>query len=187
MTPMARAHPAQNNSNDNSKDNRIVTMIIGIIIVLVGFYFVAYQIPAVTSGLQSQSWKVTTATVLSSRWLTHHPTGDEYNQTYEGKGYMHTPEIAYSYSVKGRKFSANRYQFGDTGRRSVNEIRGVVARYPVGRTVRVTYNPNDPSQSVLEPGVNGMSWFMLTVGVGMIALGVGFGSNIGSKLFRFIP
>jgi Protein of unknown function (DUF3592) len=183
MTPMTRAHPAQSKSDDNG----IITMIIGIIIVVVGFYFVAHQIPAVTSGLQSQSWKVTTATVLSSRWLTHHPTGDEYNQTYEGKGYMHTPEIAYSYSVKGRKFSANRYQFGDTGRRSVNEIRGIVARYPVGRIVRMTYNPSDPSQSVLEPGVNGMSWFMLAVGSGMIALGVWFGSSAGLKLFKVIP
>jgi Protein of unknown function (DUF3592) len=179
MTPMTRAHPAQSKSDDNG----IVTTIIGIIIVIVGFYFVAYQIPAVTSGLQSQSWKTTTATVLSSRWLTHHATGDEYNQTYEGKGYMHTPEILYSYSVKGRKFSANRYQFGDTGRRSVNEIRGIVARYPVGRI----YNPSDPSQSVLEPGVNGMSWFMLAVGLGMIVLGIGFGSNVGSKLFKVIP
>jgi hypothetical protein len=182
MTPMTRAHPAQSKSDDNG----IITMIIGIIIVIVGFYFVTHQIPAITTGLQSQSWKTTTATVLSSRWLTHHATGDEYNQTYEGKGYMHTPEIAYSYSVKGRKFSANRYQFGDTGRRSVNEIRGIVARYPVGRTVRVTYNPSDPSQSALEPGVNGMSWFMLAVGLGMIALGIGFASNVGLKLFKVI-
>jgi hypothetical protein len=182
MTPMTRAHPAQSKSDDNG----IITMIIGIIIVIVGFYFVTHQIPAITTGLQSQSWKTTTATVLSSRWLTHHATGDEYNQTYEGKGYMHTPEIAYSYSVKGRKFSANRYQFGDTGRRSVNEIRGIMARYPVGRTVRVTYNPSDPSQSALEPGVNGMSWFMLAVGLGMIALGIGFASNVGLKLFKVI-
>jgi Protein of unknown function (DUF3592) len=183
MTPMTRALPTQGNNDDNW----IVRLVIGIIMIIVGFYFVAYQIPAVTSGLQSQSWKATTATVLSSRWLTHHATGDEYNQTYEGKGYMHTPEIAYSYTVKGRKFSANRYQFGDTGRRYVNDIRGIVARYPVGRTVRVTYNPSDPSQSVLEPGVNGMSWFMLAVGLGMIALGVGFGSNVGLKLFKSIP
>jgi predicted phage tail protein len=176
MTPLTRAHPAQNKSDDNG----IITTIIGIIIMVVGFYFVTYQIPAITSGLQSQSWKTTTATVLSSRWLTHHATGDEYNQTYEGKGYMHTPEIAYSYTVKGRKFS-------DTGRRYVNDIRSIVARYPVGRIVRVTYNPSDPSQSVLEPGVNGMSWFMLAVGLGMIALGVVFGSNIGWKLFKFKP
>jgi Protein of unknown function (DUF3592) len=177
MTPMIRAHTAQGKTDDNW----IVRLLIGIAIVVMGLYFAVNQIPAITTGLQSQSWSVTTATVFSSRWLTHHATGDEYNQEYEGKGYMHTPEITYSYTVQGRKFTSGRYQFGDTGRRYVNDIKNIVARYPVGRIVRVTYNPNNPSQSVLEPGVNGMSWFMLAVGLATIALGMFFGFDL--KLF----
>ena len=174
---MTRAHPTQH-QNDHQWIGRLF---IGVLMIVVGLYFVGLQVPAIGNGLQSQSWNVTTGIVLSSRWLTQHATGDGYNQTYEGKGYTHTPEITYSYKVKGRKFTSGRYQFGDTGRRSVNEIKSVVARNPVGRTVRVTYNPRDPSQSVLEPGVNGMGWFMLAIGLGMIALGVGFG--FGGKLF----
>jgi hypothetical protein len=177
MTPMTRAHTTQSNTDDNW----IARLLLGIAIIVMGLYFAVNQIPAITTGLQSHSWSVTTATVLSSGWLTHHATGDEYNQEYEGKGYTHTPEITYSYTVKGRKFTGARSQLGDTGRRYVNEIRSVVDRYPVGRVVRVTYNPRDPSQSVLEPGVNGMSWFMLAVGLAMIALGVFFGFDM--KLF----
>jgi hypothetical protein len=183
MTRVTRAHSTQGKNDDNW----IVRLLVGSAILVMGLYFAVHQVPAIITGLQSQTWSATTATVLSSRWLTHLATGDEYNQEYEGKGYTHTPEITYSYTVQGRKFTGARYQFGDTGRRYVNDIKSVVDRYPVGRVVRVTYNPNDPSQSVLEPGVNGMSWFMLAVGLAMIALGMYFGFDTKWKLFTPNP
>jgi Protein of unknown function (DUF3592) len=172
---MTRAHPTQSNSI-----RRNIGIVIATLLMLIsGLYFIVQQIPDVITGLQTQSWTLTTATVLESRWLTHHDTGDEYNTDYVGKGYTHTPEITYSYIVNGRTFTSRRYQAGNTARPSVDEIKSTVARYPVGRVVRVSYNPSNPAQSVLAPGVNGSSWFMLMIGLGMLASGISFWRGLG--------
>jgi hypothetical protein len=47
----------------------------------------------------------------------------------------------------------------------------VVARYPVGKTIQVLYDPTDPEQSVLEPGSN--PWVPIAAGGAFSMLAVG--------------
>jgi Protein of unknown function (DUF3592) len=174
MTPATRA---------NSFDSSVIRQHLGRILVILilitfGTLIVTKSIPSIAGGLQTQTWKATTGTVLESRWLTHHATGNGYDQYHEGKGYRHTPEITYSYSVDGHGFVSRRYQFGDTRMQHVDEVQNILIRYPVKRVVRVTYNPSDPSQSVLVTGVEAASWYMMAFGLALVALGIAFWRNV---------
>jgi len=60
------------------------------------------------------------------------------------------PHVTYSYAVNGVNFTANRVSFA--GAIPKKEIDHVLARYPVGQTVTVHYQPDNPVQAVLEPG-----------------------------------
>ena len=63
-------------------------------------------------------------------------------------GYTDYPVVQYSYQVGGQSFQGMKLapgpEVGGTG------ARKVVARYPVGAQVMVFYNPQNPSDAVLE-------------------------------------
>jgi hypothetical protein len=43
------------------------------------------------------------------------------------------------------------------------------SRYPVGESVRVAYNPDDPASAVLEPGIIRQPCLFVLMGLGIIA------------------
>jgi len=65
------------------------------------------------------------------------------------------PRLRYSYSVAGQVYQGDRISAGTAYMcGSQAEVQHFVARnYPVGRTVTAFYDPNDPSNSLLKPGV----------------------------------
>ena len=71
-------------------------------------------------------------------------------------GITYRPEVTYHYTVDGREHLASRTRFGDRFGISFSApaVR-TVRRYPVGSSVTVRYNPEDPAEAVLEPGLNG--------------------------------
>ena len=72
----------------------------------------------------------------------------------DSEGTSYHPEIRYEYALDGARFIGDRYRytFSTSGKKSAEQA---VAVHPVGRTVTVYYNPADPSDSVLQPGMEG--------------------------------
>jgi hypothetical protein len=60
--------------------------------------------------------------------------------------------ITYVYWVSGREFSGHRLNF-DVRQLEYDEAKAIVQRYPPGANVRVYYDPRNPSDCVLEPGM----------------------------------
>jgi hypothetical protein len=67
-----------------------------------------------------------------------------------GKGPRHSADIDYEYEVGGKCFTGSRVQFSQGNFRSNEGAQRVVDRYPVGATVDVRYDPDDPSLATLE-------------------------------------
>lgn len=65
-------------------------------------------------------------------------------------GWRTQPRVAYSYSVNGVSYDGKRVSFAAMV--PSRETDPTLSRYPVGQAVTVRYAPNDPAQSVLEPG-----------------------------------
>ncbi len=48
-----------------------------------------------------------------------------------------------------------------------------VQKYPVGARVQVYYNPNNPQNATLEPGLGKGDWLIFVIGLGMLFFGIG--------------
>ena len=69
-------------------------------------------------------------------------------------GSTYRSDVSYSYEVSGREFVAARTRFGDRLELSWSApALRIVRRYPKSSRVLVHYDPDEPSEAVLEPGV----------------------------------
>ena len=97
-------------------------------------------------------WPSTMGSVIASRL--------EQRSSSEG-GYTNYPVVQYSYQVGGQAYQSYKLApgpvVGGTG------AGKVVARYPVGAQVMVFYNPQNPSDAVLETKAPAqwLMWLML--------------------------
>jgi hypothetical protein len=101
-----------------------------------------------------QSWPSTMGTVLAS-YLERRSSGNEGSANY--------PVVQYSYQVGGRSYQGAKIapgmEVGGTG------AGKVVNRYPEGAQVMVFYDPNNPSDAVLEKKAPAqwLMWLLLVV------------------------
>lgn len=83
------------------------------------------------------------------------------------------PDIRYAYRVNDQAYRATlQFPGGTSPSRELTEQ--YVARYPVGRSVEVYYDPADPQHSTLEPGPAQGDWLICFIGASMVLLGIIF-------------
>jgi len=81
---------------------------------------------------------------------------------YRGRrSITYTPVIRYTYRVNGQMYKSGVLRHGMWGGGNQGSAQRAVRAHPVGSPVLVHYNPADPSDALLEPGVRGGDWLML--------------------------
>lgn len=108
-------------------------------------------------------------------------------ETVDGDdGPTYRPNIKYKYTVAGKEYQGDRYRYGQwsSGGRSAHRI---VASHPVAAQVEVYYSPDDPTDSVLTAGLEGMdlffAMFMLPFNLVMLGFWIAIGGSIRQRLF----
>jgi uncharacterized protein DUF3592 len=81
-------------------------------------------------------------------------------------------EVVYSFLVRDQQYISDRVSFGGKYRGAVmgstpGFVKSSLQKYPKGASVQVYYNPNNPSECVLERPASGQ-WLLLVVGLGMM-------------------
>ncbi len=83
--------------------------------------------------------------------------------------------MSYSYEVGGTVFNGDRIHYGHD---SIDNtyLEGAAEKrlepYRIGGAVTVHYNPNDPSQAVLETGIRSYTYFHVLLSAGLFATGI---------------
>ena len=81
----------------------------------------------------------------------------------------HNPYVLYRFNVHGDGYSGNRIKSVDLGSSDSERAIKIVDSYPEGRNVSVFYLPENPNESLLEPGLTLSTWFRVSLGVAFIA------------------
>jgi hypothetical protein len=84
-------------------------------------------------------------------------------------------DIAYSYAVDGQSYVGSRISFAYFYSSNVgSETADYLLRYPVRKQVAVHYDPGNPAEAVLEPGVGPSIFILMGIGAffGFIGLGL---------------
>ena len=142
-----------------------ITLIFGMVLVIIGFLL--SDIPKM---IKSQGWPTTGGTIISnklSRVKIKEYNGDFYTIT--------VVYIRYGYSVNGVSHESSSINSIDTP----SYPDSYANRYPVGKDVIVYYNPKNPAEAVLEPGLvailkafDGYSELFFVVGIFFIIIGI---------------
>jgi hypothetical protein len=90
----------------------------------------------------TQTWLNTTGTILMSSVQSSH----------SGNSHSTYPVVVYSYAVNGQSYQSQRIRAGDQFLtvRMAGQAQATVARYPIGKSVTIYYDPANPAESVLE-------------------------------------
>ena len=83
----------------------------------------------------------------------------------------YTPHVVYSYAVLGQQYTNDKVAIGSKWNYASQARAASKLRYQSGDQVTVCYNPEDPAQSVLEPGAMGGVWGTLLIGIVFIIIG----------------
>jgi hypothetical protein len=80
-------------------------------------------------------------------------------KVHHGKGVSYSVEMKYAYEVAGIAYQGTTYRHG-FGRSSREFAEPLVQAFFPGQPVEVYFNPRDPSDAVLQPGIGGTDLFM---------------------------
>ncbi|HLJ90231.1 MAG TPA: DUF3592 domain-containing protein [Candidatus Angelobacter sp.] len=95
-----------------------------------------------------------------------------------GDSITYKPDIQYEYNVNRSRHSAKVWRFGAPLSSSKSKIEEIVSQYPVGKDIEVFFNPQDPTDAILEPGET--KWrgkcvvglLMAFIGMGVACVGI---------------
>jgi len=92
-------------------------------------------------------------------------------ETHAGKSDSYMPRIRYEYAVKGETYESSQLNFWGSMGGSRSVAARTTARYPAGATVAVYYNPESPSEAVLDRAFSPIALILPPIGVVLAGFG----------------
>ena len=134
---------------------------ITLIFMAVGGFFVVQGVREWILADASAAWPTAPGTVMRSEVARH-------TSTSKGRTRIsYRARIEFDYKLDGVKYRGDRLTFKVTSS-SQSGAQETVDRYPVGSTVTVSYDPDDRTRAVLEPGWDWSN--AIPIGVGLFAI-----------------
>jgi hypothetical protein len=129
---------------------------------LVGLAAAVYGLFVIRKARESAGWPVAEGQVVHS----------QVDRNEEG---AYAPDVRYSYVIEGVQFTGRCIQAGVyVSSSDDSDASRCVSRYPKGARVDVAYNPANPAEAVLEPGLRKRSFLFLAFGLGFSMFGAWF-------------
>ena len=120
------------------------------LIAALSYFVVFYSVRGAVRQHFSESYPHVKGTVISSTvTITHGSKGRVY----------YYPQIDYRYTVNGSEYTGSCYRYDNQPNGSASAY-AIVNSHPPNSTVDVYYNPADPTDTLLSPGVDGQDMFI---------------------------
>lgn len=143
----------------------------GLIFILVGLGICGFGLSILNKGHSSLSWPISEGTIVHSdidkKWSSaKHESGRKIWR------HKYSSDIHYTYKVKGNSYRANNIRLLKFWTSSKQEVENEVKKYPKWKKVKVYYNPNDPKDAMLEPGIILLDYFVAAIGLAFFMMGL---------------
>lgn len=80
-------------------------------------------------------------------------------------------ELKYTYTVDDEEYIGDRLRFGEMNSNKRRDANAKAKTFAAGKKIKVFYDPEEPQESVLEPGIHGSSWFLPIFGAVFFTVG----------------
>lgn len=143
----------------------------GAVFLLLGLGTSYYGYRLIRRARASTQWpaaqgQIESSTVDVERERDRDSDGDVHYKT------KYIPRTVYSYQVGGTDYIGEQVSFGRTSSSSPNWAYRLRDLYPAGTEVSVYYDPADPQEAVLQPGVKWTTYLVLGIGAVFALTGV---------------
>jgi hypothetical protein len=115
--------------------------------IIAGALLLYFGVRGLLIAHESAGWPHTSATVISSAVKSHSPAR---GQT------QHQAEIRYEFVVQERRYDG----YHSDSSSDAGYAMSLVERYPKRSRITVYYKPDNPAESLLEPGLALKTWIM---------------------------
>ena len=147
-----------------AKQQSVVSWAIISLFFVAGAGFTAIGVNGLARGFQSRSWPSTEASITQSKVERRTSrSGVDRTTAYHAI-------VTYEFTVQGTSYKGDRVTSSDMGRDSKTANR-IVERYPEGSRTSVYYKPGEPSECLLEPGLQGKAFIAPSIGLFILLLG----------------
>ncbi len=146
--------------------------LIGVAVMLFGLVFVALGYSSLQKARASTSWSRTMGTVNDSDVEEHEVSSGSSSNKRNRRDYQYTVQVFYSYEVDGVEYSSQRISFETPTYSSEARAERMARSYREGSQVAVRYDPRDPSEAVLRPGVIRSQYLFPVVGLLFALIGL---------------
>jgi len=117
----------------------------GLIPLVIGLYLLHLGGNNLFESYQSSRWAITEGQIILSKLgIVERTPGTS------RKNPVPIAKIKYSYTVKGKSYTSSRRSFNDYGSDIRDQQQNIVDGYPVGKIVKVYFDPDNPQQAILE-------------------------------------
>jgi hypothetical protein len=138
----------------------------GLVLFGICFVILAARMPSYLREIRSAKWPTASGIIVDSHS----------SSVRLGHSEQFALEIRYEYPVGTRQFTGSSVNFQPQDRLHSKEYaERVLKRYPVGKSVVVSYDPQNPDSAVLEAGITSERHVLFYLGIGFMAMfGGGF-------------
>ncbi len=142
-----------------------LAILINAVFFMIGLGIFGYSMYEAVKAYGSTDWPTVKGTIVDSRIGIH--SGSEDGTTY-------TPDVMYEYWVQGKLYRAGNIRPSKLDESSPADAQRKLDRFPTGASVTVYYNPADPYDALLEPGMELHNYLIPFVGIFVMADSVAF-------------
>ena len=132
-------------------------------VIILGLFIIAGFIAALWG------WFIIAKARKTRRWPVVEGAIEQFAPTSEANDLL--PYILFSYTVDARTYQRV-FEFPGGTNPSPELATSYIRKYPIGAKVPVYYNPDQPDQATLEPGLNRGDWMIPVLGIAAIAFGI---------------
>jgi Protein of unknown function (DUF3592) len=151
-------------SGGRSLGGKIVGSLFFLPFLALGVWFAALMVWSFSRGARMYAWDPAECLILESG-VDEHPEAAEASEAYRFK-------VLYTYSVRGARYTSERYQPGYTGSSDLGAARRLADHYPRGSRATCYVDPAKPAAAMLrQPSL----WFGFFIFLPLIFIAVGGG------------
>jgi hypothetical protein len=156
---------------------------------LAGILFIVIGSKNIYQAYESSSWPYVQGRIISSEIKSHSRTYTNTTTNSEESETVYDAHINYDYVINGIAYSNDDVKIGGIIKTNTTIwARKLLDKYPQGKVVNVYYKPEDPSQSVLEKGLQLSTWSFSALGFAIFIFGIYFKKaflNMGRMVFGY--
>jgi len=132
-----------------------------IVLLAVGVILTILMPISISKGRKSKTWPTTEATVVSTEVEEKH----EYDEDGDKHVYYY-PRIHYDYRVEGQFYNGFKYKLLEVSM-SKRKAYEFVSNFMAGDKLTAYYDPENPAESVLQPGEQKYLYVFFVIGIGL--------------------